>query len=122
MPTENLFEALDVFTYAVMVLGGLLAILWIYNSTIKERRGVLRRARRAGNPAVERIVDRGIFFQRLGFGAATAATGLAILWFARGYYDKYHVNIAPAYFVAAAVLVGLGLVGMVLAYLFRPKG
>jgi hypothetical protein len=118
---EALFEALDVFTYGVAIIGGILAVLWIYNSTIKERRGVLRRARSIRDPALARQIHRGVFLQRLGFGAAAATTGIAILWFARAYYNKYHVNISPAYVVVAVVLIALGALGVLLSYLFRPK-
>jgi hypothetical protein len=118
---EALFEALDVFTYGVAIIGGLLAVLWIYNSTIKERRGVLRRARRIRDPALARQINQGTFLQRLGFGAAAVATGIAILWFARGYYNKYNVHISPAYVVVAFVLIALGALGVLLSYIFRPK-
>jgi len=118
---EALFEALDLFIYGAAVIGGLLAILWIYNSTIKERRGILRRAGKAGDPALRRLLKQGILLQRLGFSAAAAATGMAILWFARGYYQKYDVNIAPAYIVLAMVLIALGTAGALLSYLFRDK-
>jgi hypothetical protein len=118
---EELFEALDYFTYGIAIVGGLLAILWIYNSTIKERRGVERRAARVRNPAFERLVTKGALLQRLGFSAAAVATGVAILWFARGYYNKYHVNVATAYFYVAAVLIGLGTIGVILCMLFRNK-
>ena len=118
---EALFRALDVFTYAAAVIGCILAVLWIYNSTIKERRGVLRRAGRTSDPALKRIVNQGVFLQRVGFSAAAFATGVAILWFARGYYQKYHVNIASGYLVLAGVLMGLGIIGALLSYLFRHK-
>jgi hypothetical protein len=118
---EALFEALDLFIYAAAVVGGLLAILWIYNSTIKERRGILRRASKAGDPALGRFVKKGILLQRLGFSAAAVATGIVILLFARGYYQKYDVNIAPAYIVLAMALVALGSAGALLSYLFRDK-
>jgi hypothetical protein len=118
---EALFQVLDIFTYGAAIIGGLLAILWIYNSTIKERRGILRRARRIRDPAVERLVNQGAFLQRLCFSAAAAATGIAILWFARGYYDKYHVNISSAYIVLAAVLITLGTTGFLVSYIIRRK-
>ncbi len=116
-----LFEALDVFTYGAAIIGGLLAILWIYNSTIKERRGVLRRARRIRDPALARQINQGAFLQRLGFSAAAVATGIATLWFARGYYNKYQVHIAPSYIVVAFALIALGALGFLLSYIFRPK-
>ncbi len=116
-----MFEALDLFIYGAAVVGGLLAILWIYNSTIRERRGILRRASKAGDPALGRFVKKGILLQRLGFSAAAVATGIAILWFARGYYQKYDVNVAPAYIVLAIALVALGSAGALLSYLFRDK-
>jgi len=118
---ENLFDVLDIFTYGVAIVGGLLAILYIYNSTIKERRGILRRARRVRDPVLERRVNRGILLQRLGFSAAAFATGLAILWFGRGYYGKYHVHIASAYYVVAAVLIAAGSLAALLFYIFREK-
>lgn len=118
---ENLFDVLDIFTYGVAILGGLLAILWIYNSTIKERRGILRRARRTRDRALKRTVNRGILLQRLGFSVAAVATGIAILWFGRGYYGKYHVHIASAYFVVAVVLIAAGALAGLLFYLFREK-
>ncbi|HUU57559.1 MAG TPA: hypothetical protein VMW93_09465 [bacterium] len=118
---ENLFDVLDIFTYGVAILGGLLAILWIYNSTIKERRGILRRARRTHDRALKRTVNTGILLQRLGFSAAAVATGIAILWFGRGYYGKYHVHIASAYFVVAVVLIAAGALAGLLFYLFREK-
>lgn len=118
---EALFQALDVFTYGAAIIGGLLAILWIYNSTIKEQRGILRRARRTRDPAVERLVNQGAFLQRLGFSVAAVATGIAILWFARGYYNKYHVNVSSAYIVLAAVLITLGIIGLLVSYKFRRE-
>lgn len=118
---EDLFKALNVFTYGLAIIGSLLALFWIYNSTIKERRGVLRRAGKTADPALKRIVNQGVLIQRFGFSAAAFATGVAILWFARGYYQKYHVNVAAAYLVLAGVLIGLGIIGALLSYLFRPK-
>jgi hypothetical protein len=117
----SLFDALSVFTYGVAILGGLLALLWIYNSTVKERRGILRRARRARDRAWERQINLGTLFQRLGFSAAAVATGVAILWFARGYYDKYHVHITRAYIVAAFILITAGTLAGILSYVFRDK-
>jgi hypothetical protein len=119
---ENMFDALDIFTYGVAIIGGLLAILWIYNSTIKERRGILRRARKMHDPALARQVNAGILLQRLGFSGAAVATGLAILWFGRGYYGKYHVHIASAYYVVAFALLITGALAAVLSYLLRDKG
>lgn len=118
---ENLFDVLDIFTYGVAIIGGLLAILYIYNSTIKERRGILRRARRVHDPVLERRVNKGILLQRLGFSAAAVATGIAILWFGRGYYEKYHVHISSAYYVVAAVLIAAGALAASLFYIFREK-
>jgi hypothetical protein len=118
---ESLFEVLDIFTYGAAIIGGLLAILWIYNSTIKERRGVLRRARGVRNPAFERLVNQGAFLQRLGFSAAAVVTGLAILLFARGYYNKYNVDISPAYIVLAGVLITLGVLAVLASFIFRRK-
>jgi len=112
---------LDVFTYGAAIVGGLLAVLWIYNSTIKERRGILRRARKIRDPALERLVNQGAFLQRLGFSAAAVATGIAILWFARGYHNKYHVNISSAYLILAGVLITLGTIGALVSYIFRRK-
>ncbi len=118
---EALFEALDVFTYGAAIVGGLLAVLWIYNSTIKERRGILRRARRVRDPALERYVNQGALLQRLGFSIAAVVTGIAILWFARGYYNKYHVNISSAYVILAGVLITLGTLSALGSYIFRRK-
>jgi len=118
---EALFEALDIFTYGAAIIGGLLAVLWIYNSTIKERRSILRRAGKTRDPALRRLVDQGIFLQRVSFSAAAFATGVGILWFARGYHHKYNVNIASAYVVLGGVLIGLGILGALLSYLFRHK-
>jgi len=118
---ENLFDALDIFTYGVAIIGGLLAILWIYNSTIKERRGILRRARRAHDRALERQVNRGVLLQRFGFSAAAVATGIAILCFGRSYFGKYHVAISSAYYVVAVVLIAVGALAALLFYLFREK-
>ena len=118
---ESLFDVLDIFTYGAAIIGGLLAILWIYNSTIKERRGVLRRAGGVRDPAFERVVKQGAFLQRLGFSVAAVATGLAILLFARGYYNKYHVDISPAYIVLAVVLITLGALGALASFIFRRK-
>lgn len=117
-----MFRALDVFTYAAAVIGCILAVLWIYNSTIKERRGVLKRARGTGDPALKRVVNQGVFLQRVGFSAAAFVTGVAILGFASLYYQKYHVDIASGYLVLAGVLMALGTIGAVLSYLFRHKG
>jgi hypothetical protein len=119
---ENLFDVLDIFTYGVAIIGGLLAILYIYNSTIKERRGILRKARGARrDPVLERRVNTGVLLQRLGFSAAAVATGVAILWFGRGYYEKYHVHISSAYYVVAAVLIAAGALAALLFYIFREK-
>lgn len=118
---EALFDALDVFTYGAAIIGGLLAVLWIYNSTIKERRGILRRARKVRDPALVRLVNQGAFLQRLGFSVAAVVTGIGILWFARGYYNKYHVNISAAYVIVAGVLITLGTVGALVLYISRRK-
>ena len=117
----NLFDVLDIFTYGVAIIGGLLAILYIYNSTIKERRGILRRARRAHDPALQRRVNTGILLQRLGFSAAAVVTGIGILWFGRGYYGKYHVHISSAYYILAAALIAAGALAALLFYIFREK-
>lgn len=118
---EALFDALDVFTYGAAIIGGLLAVLWIYNSTIKERRGILRRARRVRDPALERLINQGAFLQRLGFSVAAVVTGIGILWFARGYHNKYHVDISSAYVILAGVLITLGTIGALVSYIFRRK-
>jgi hypothetical protein len=116
-----LFDSLDVFTYGAAIIGGLLAVLWIYNSTIKERRGILRRARSVRDPALERLINQGAFLQRLGFSVAAVVTGIGILWFARGYHNKYHVDISSAYVILAGVLITLGTIGALVSYIFRRK-
>lgn len=112
---------MDVFTYGAAIIGGLLAVLWIYNSTIKERRAILRRARRIRDPALERLINQGAFLQRLGFSVAAVVTGIGILWFARGYHNKYHVDISSAYVILAGVLITLGTIGALVSYIFRRK-
>ena len=62
-----------------------------------------------------------VLLQRLGFSAAAVATGIAILWFGRGYYEKYHVHISSAYYVVAAVLIAAGALAALLFYIFREK-
>ena len=81
----------------------------------------MRRARRIRDPAFERLVNQGAFLQRLAFSAAAVATGIAVLWFARGYYNKYHVNISSAYVILAAVLITSGTIGILVSYIFRLK-
>ncbi len=117
----ELFNAVDILTYGLAAVGGALAVLWIYNSTVKERREMVRRARRYHNPALSRHLRRGAFYQRLGFCAAAVLTGLAILWFASRYHNRYGVNIASGYFVLAVVLTASGLIGATLSFLWRKK-
>jgi hypothetical protein len=118
---DALFEALDVFSYGVAVVGGALAILWIYNSTLKERRGGLRKKHLQPDPVLARQLKLGVLFQRLGFCAAALTTAAAILWFARAYYGKYGVNVAGGYLLLAFVFAAAGVAGFLLTLIAHNK-
>lgn len=118
---EALFQVLDLFTYGAAVFGGLLAVLWIYNSTLKEQRELIRRAGKKGDPTLRDILERGAFVQRLGFCAAAVATAAAVFWFARTYHAKYGVDVSPAYIAAAVILALVGVLGTALILWGRRK-
>ena len=103
-----MFRALVVFVYAAAVIGGLTAVYWIYNSTNKERRALLRQKGPGGNPAFARVIRQGILAQRLAFAAAAVATSAGILWFALAYHRKFYAWISPAYLFLAGVLAAAG--------------
>ena len=120
---EALFRALDVFVYAVGIIGGAAAIYWIYNSTNKERRALLRHKGPGGNPAFARVIRQGILVQRLAFAAAAVVTSGGILWFALAYHRKFHALISPAYFVVAGALAAAGVATAVVSWVkWRQTG
>ncbi len=118
---EQLFGILDALVYGAAVIGGLLAVLWIYNSTVKERRDLIRRAGKSRDPALRRTLTQGLFYHRMSFSVAAAATSLAILWFARAYRARHGADVAPAYIIFAIVLAVGGVAGAALALWGRRK-
>lgn len=113
---EELYGILDVFVVVAAVIGGGVAIFWIYNSTNKERRALLKKVSPGRDPAYARQLRFGIFIQRIAFAAAALVTGAGILAFSFAYAGKRGHHIAPAYLVAAGVFALVGIIIGLLAY------
>ncbi len=118
---EALFQTLDYLAVGAAAVGGALAALWIYNSTLKERRELIRRFGKRPDGVVRRELERGAFFHKLTFCAAAAATAGAILWFAYAYRRRYGADIAPAYITCAALLAAVGILTAVVLVMRRRK-
>ncbi len=104
-----MLEGLDYLLLGAALVGGLLMLLWVYNSTNKERRQMLRTNREVDQKQIREILERGEFWQKIIFALAFAVTGVIILVFALVYYVRFDVSIAALYYYAAAAFILLGI-------------
>lgn len=118
----DIFSFLNYITFAAAVIGGFLAVLWIYNSTLKERREIMRRHARLDGRYVARALERTALWQRLCFSVAALGTAAAIFTFAWVYRRRHGVDISPAYFGLASALGLAGVAGIVAFAWRRKKG
>ena len=104
-----MLEGLDYLLLGAAIIGGLLMLMWVYNSTNKERRQLLRANREVDQKRMREILDRGEFWQKIIFALAFAVTGVVILVFALVYYIQFNMSIAVLYYYAAGAFILLGL-------------
>ncbi len=104
-----MLEGLDYLLLGAAIIGGLLMLLWVYNSTNKERRQMLRANRQVDQKQMREILDRGEFWQKIIFALAFAVTGVGILVFALIYYVRFGMSIASLYYFAAGAFILLGI-------------
>ena len=103
-----MLEGLDYLLLGAAIVGGLLMLLWVYNSTYKERRQIQRANREVDQKQIRDIIEKGEFWQKIIFALAFAVTGVIILVFALIYYIRFHISIAALYYYAAGAFVLLG--------------
>jgi len=103
-----MLDGLDYLLLGAALIGGLLMVLWVYNSTNKERRQMLRANRGIDQKDIREILDKGEFWQKIIFAIAFAVTGIVILIFALVYYIENQVSIAGLYYYAAGAFIFLG--------------
>lgn len=105
-----MLEGLDYLLMGVAIIGGLLMILWVYNSTNKERRRILHANRDIENQKeIRKILDKGEFWQKIIFALAFVGTGIVILVFALLYYNRYEISINTLYYYSAGAFILLGI-------------
>lgn len=116
-----MFDATNIAFAVIAVVGAVLCILWVYNSTNKERLQFLRRARAFRSRAMMDELERGARYQRIAFASAFIGTGSLIFAFEYFYWRKYGVPIASGYNYAAGALIALGALTLVISLLTRNK-
>lgn len=104
-----MLEGLDYLLLGAAIIGGLLMLLWVYNSTNKERRQILRVNREVDQKQMREILDKGEFWQKIIFALAFAVTGVVILVFALVYYIRFDMSVAALYYYAAGAFILLGI-------------
>jgi hypothetical protein len=104
-----MLDGLDYLLLGAALIGGILMILWVYNSTGKERRQMLRANREMDKKQMHDLLDRGEFWQKIIFALAFAVTGIIILVFALVYYVRFEIAVNALYFYAAAAFILLGI-------------
>ncbi|MCP4231122.1 MAG: hypothetical protein GY771_13365 [bacterium] len=104
-----MLDGLDYLLLGAALIGGILMILWVYNSTGKERRQMLRANREVNQKTIRNILERGEFWQKIIFALAFAVTGVIILVFALVYYVRFEVAVNALYFYAATAFILLGI-------------
>lgn len=116
-----MFQVFDVIFAVVTVAGAILCVLWVYNSTNKERTRFIRRTKAFRNRALMEELERGARYQRIAFASAFVSTGVVILVFEYFYWRKYGVPIAPGYNYAAAALIVMGTAALAIALIRRNR-
>jgi hypothetical protein len=116
-----MFQVFDVIFAVVAVAGAILCILWVYNSTNKERTQFIRRTKAFRNRALMEELERGARYQRIAFASAFVGTGVIILVFEYFYWRKYGVLIAAGYNYATAAFIVLGAAALAIALIRKNR-
>lgn len=114
-----MFQALNIIFAVVAVAGVVLCILWVYNSTNKERIQFIRRTKAFRSRAIMEELERGARYQRIAFASAFIGTGALIFTFEYFYWRKYGVPISAGYNYAAGALIIIGAVGLLVSSLTK---
>jgi uncharacterized membrane protein YedE/YeeE len=121
MQLAFMFQVFDVIFAVAAIVGAVLCVLWVYNSTNKERTRFIRRTKAFRNRGLIEELERGARYQRIAFASAFVGTGVVILVFEYFYWREYGVGIAAGYNYAAAALIFLGAVALLVAFIRRNR-